>query len=378
MKVPRVVIGMSGGVDSAVSAFLLKKRGYDVIGVHMINWDSQEEGTSSCPRSKDEVDAKNVCDKLKIPFHTVNFVKEYWNNVFLRFLENYKIGRTTVPDIDCNQSIKFDVFHKIAQEKFDADFIATGHYATTSFGDFQQNKNESDEEIRLFSGRDPLKDQTFFLCTVTQEQLRRAMFPLGSLYKSDVKRIAEEQGFHSVVHKPESMGICFIGKKKRFSEFLDEYIEPKPGRIVLKDGRIIGNHHGIHQFTIGKRINGKYLEERSHFGFFVSDINPENGDVVACEGSHHPHLYATKFLIEQPNWIPISNPLKSYPSSEILCRIQRTHPPVPCILEKCEDNISVVPRLPLRATAPGQMCVFYTTKNECLGGGEIIKIQDTL
>uniref|UniRef100_A0A1I7UCX7 tRNA-5-taurinomethyluridine 2-sulfurtransferase n=1 Tax=Caenorhabditis tropicalis TaxID=1561998 RepID=A0A1I7UCX7_9PELO len=193
---------MSGGVDSAVSAFLLKKKGFDVIGVHMINWDTQEEGTSQCSRSKDESDAKDICNRLNIPFHTVNFVKEYWNDVFLRFLENYKRGRTTVPDIDCNQSIKFDAFHKIAQDKFDADFIATGHYATTNYGDFQQNRNSS-EKIRLLAGRDPLKDQTFFLCTVTQKQLNRAMFPLGSLEKSEVKRIAEEQGFHRVAQKPE-------------------------------------------------------------------------------------------------------------------------------------------------------------------------------
>ncbi|KAF1757634.1 hypothetical protein GCK72_014090 [Caenorhabditis remanei] len=208
MKIPRVVIGMSGGVDSAVSAFLLKKRGFDVIGVHMVNWDSQEEGTSNCPRSKDESDARNVCDKLNIPFHTVNFVKEYWNDVFLRFLENYKMGRTVVPDIDCNHSIKFRAFHKVAQERFDADFIATGHYATTSFGDFQQSRNAS-EEIRLFSGRDPLKDQTFFLCTVTQEQLKRAMFPLGSLQKTEVKRIAEQEGFHEVAKKPEVVIFIF-------------------------------------------------------------------------------------------------------------------------------------------------------------------------
>lgn len=368
---------MSGGVDSAVSAFLLKKRGFDVIGLHMINWDVQEEGTSHCPRSKDESDARNVCDRLNIPFHTVNFVKEYWNDVFLKFLENYKNGRTTVPDIDCNQSIKFDVFHKIAREKFNADFIATGHYATTNFGDFQQNAKDSDE-IRLFSGKDPLKDQTFFLCTVNQEQLKRAMFPLGSLQKSEVKRIAEEQGFQEVAKKPESMGICFIGKKKRFSDFLDEYIEPKPGRILLKNGSEIGNHHGIHQFTIGKRINGKYLEARSHLGFFVSHIHSDTGDIIACEGSHHPDLYASRFLINHPKWIRTFDPFNRISSNNFLCRIQRTHPPIPCVAEKQEQFLSVIPRLALRATAPGQMCVFYNTKNECLGGGEIMNIQETL
>ncbi|CAI2350468.1 unnamed protein product [Caenorhabditis sp. 36 PRJEB53466] len=379
MKIPRVVVGMSGGVDSSVSAFLLKKRGFDVIGLHMVNWDAQEEGTSQCPRSKDESDAKSVCDRLKIPFYTVNFVKQYWNDVFLRFLENYKMGRTTVPDIDCNRSIKFDIFHKIAQEKFGADFIATGHYATTSFGDFQQNRNDS-QEIRLYSCADPLKDQTFFLCTVSQEQLKRAIFPLGSLQKTEVKRIAEKEGFHAVATKPESMGICFVGKRKRFAEFLDEYIEPKPGKIVLSNGKTVGNHKGVHHFTIGKRINGQYLEERSHLGYFVSRIDAENGDVVACEGSHHPDLYATRFRIQSPDWIPIRNPLEELPDSEILCRIQRTHPPVPCTVEKCETSrfLSVIPRIPLRATAPGQMCVFYTTKNECLGGGEIVEIQDTL
>ncbi|CAI5449255.1 unnamed protein product [Caenorhabditis angaria] len=372
----RVVIGMSGGVDSAVSAYLLKKRGFDVIGVHMINWDPLEEGTSNCPRTKDESDARAVCAKLEIPFHTVNFVKEYWSEVFLKFLENYKIGRTTVPDIECNRSIKFEHFHNRMIQEFDADFIATGHYASTSFGDFQEKQNEK-LRVELLTAKDPIKDQTYFLSTVRQEQLKRSIFPLGGMLKTDVKKIAEELGLYTVAKKAESMGICFVGKKAKFDEFIDEYIEEKKGKIIAESGEIIGEHNGIHHFTIGKRIHGKYLRKLSHFGYFVSDIEISSNNILAVEGSHNPKLYATKFEIEKPNWIS-GREDEDLDLDSVTCRIQRTHPAIPCSSENLGNSrILVIPRVPLRAAAPGQMCVFYKG-NICLGGGEVQKIIETL
>ncbi|EYC43233.1 hypothetical protein Y032_0499g2563 [Ancylostoma ceylanicum] len=221
MRCLRVAVGMSGGVDSAVAAWLLKKKGFDVLGVYMINWDHVEEGTSSCPRTKDEADARRVCEKLDIPFTTVNFVKEYWNEVFVKMLDNYRRGRTVVPDIACNSHIKFDHLHQYAIENLAADFIATGHYASTSYGDFQE-KREQGSGIRLLCGVDTLKDQTYFLCSLRQEQLRRAMFPVGSLTKTKVRQIARDQGFDDIADKPESMGICFVGKRKNFEGFIDQ------------------------------------------------------------------------------------------------------------------------------------------------------------
>ncbi|CAD6197501.1 unnamed protein product [Caenorhabditis auriculariae] len=376
----RVVIGMSGGVDSAVSALLLKKRGFNVTAVHMINWDPLEEGTTTCPQSKRRSGREKEFvgisfSLLDIPFHTVNFVKEYWNEVFLSFLENYRSGRTVVPDIVCNSRIKFDHFQNFALEKMNADFVATGHYATTSFGDFQEH-HSLNKEVNLLCGADPLKDQTYFLCTVQQEQLRRTMFPVGSMMKSQIRQIAFEEGLTNVAKKAESMGICFVGRKNKFDQFIDEYIEQRPGSVTDLNGVVIGEHDGIHHFTMGKRVHGRYLRTKSHLGFFVVKVEAETNRVITCEGSHHSSLYATEFSINIPDWISKKAPTGV--SEEIACRIQRAHPAVPCrIFEFGENRLKVVPKIPLRATAPGQMCVFYRGR-QCLGGGEVVSIEKTL
>ncbi|VDP33771.1 unnamed protein product [Heligmosomoides polygyrus] len=366
----RVAVGMSGGVDSAVSAWLLKKKKFDVVGVYMINWDHVEEGTATCTSTKDEADARYVCDRLQIPFSTVNFVKEYWNDVFMTMLENYRRGRTVVPDIACNRHIKFDLLHHHAREKLGADFIATGHYASTSCGDFQENQDVN-SGVRLLCGIDPLKDQTYFLCTLKQEQLKRAMFPVGSLTKTEVRRLAREQGLDEIADKAESMGICFVGKRKNFDNFIDQYIEPCPGEILTVDGRHLGQHEGVHHFTLGKRI----AIQGCHLGYFVSRIDAKKR---ICEGSHHPSLYATEFCISEPQWI-YRNPLSGKSVNLTLeCRIQRTHPPIACRVRRLEQAcLSVKPVFPLRAVADGQMCVFYNGR-ECLGGGEVQFVMSTL
>ncbi|GMS95760.1 hypothetical protein PENTCL1PPCAC_17935 [Pristionchus entomophagus] len=366
----RVVVGLSGGVDSAVSALILKNRGYDVIGVHMVNWDSMEEGTSSCPRTKDEADARVIAERLSIPFHTVNFVKEYWNEVFVRMVEGYSRGKTIVPDIDCNRRIKFHHLHSLAIERFSADYIATGHYVTTSRGDFNQ-ENTLDGKCRLLKGRDPLKDQSFFLCTLNEEQLKRSMFPLGSLTKKQVKEIAIENNLEEVAKRKESFGICFVGKKKNFDEFLEQYIENRNGPIIDGiSGEKIGEHTGIHNFTVGKRLS---IGSRSHLGYFVQRIQAQNATVYAVESSCHPSLYSTQFTIETPEWI-VDAPSND---SKLLCRLQRSHSPIGCSFSIDSSLTTVIPSLPFRAVSPGQMCVFYNGR-ECMGGGEVIHVNHTL
>ncbi|KAJ1358324.1 hypothetical protein KIN20_016731 [Parelaphostrongylus tenuis] len=315
----RVAVGLSGGVDSAVSAWLLKKRGFDVVGVYMNNWDHIEEGVSSCPRTKDEADARYVCEKLRIPFTIVNFVKEYWNEVFTKMLENYRRARTVVPDVICNREIKFERLHNYAIDELGADLIATGHYASTSFDpQITTHCGDSAEGVKLLCSADPLKDQTPFLCTLQQKQLRRAMFPVGSLTKTQVRQIAREQGLASVADKAESMGICFVGKRKDFDSFIDQ-----------------------------------------------------------CEGSYHPCLYATAFCVLEPQWID-ENPLSGNDVVTLECRIQRTHVPIRCEVQRLGQScLTVRPVFPLRAVADGQMCVFYRGR-ECLGGGEVQYVISTL
>ncbi|KAI5617799.1 mitochondrial tRNA-specific 2-thiouridylase 1 [Silurus asotus] len=256
--VRHVVCAMSGGVDSSVAALLLKRRGYQVTGVFMKNWDSLDE-KGVCTSERDCEDAYKVCQMLDMPFHQVSYVKEYWHEVFSNLLGEYQKGRTPNPDIMCNKHIKFKHFYQYALNILEADAMATGHYARTSQEDeevFQQSLKPADDflfrnhleirkTVRLYQGADRLKDQTFFLSQITQDALRRTIFPLAGLTKEYVKKIAAEAGFHHVLKKKESMGICFIGERN-FEDFILQYLEPKPGHFVsIEDGKIMGKHKGI-------------------------------------------------------------------------------------------------------------------------------------
>ncbi|VDD88027.1 unnamed protein product [Enterobius vermicularis] len=374
----RVACAVSGGVDSAVSAYLLSKKGFDVVGVYMINWDNVEEGTTTCPRTKDEADAYEVCRKLDIKCYTVNFVQEYWNHIFSYallvnyLLKNYVEGRTVVPDILCNNIIKFDLLHKYAFEKLHVDAVATGHFVRTTCGNYLE-EGDPKNGVRLLTGLDPLKDQSYFLCGLTQSQLKRSMFPVGSLIKTQVRSIAKSAGL-SVWDKAESMGICFIGKRKNFSSFLDQYLEKNEGVIRnVEDGNELAKHNGIHHFNIGKRIQVDPSVCQFSMGFYVTSLDYRSKTVWACNGVNHPSLYAKEFIIKEPSWIADS-PFQNSNTATVDFRCQRTHPAFRCTIILCPDgNLRVLPKNPVRAAAPGQMCVIYRGE-ECLGGSEILEI----
>ncbi|KAI1710163.1 tRNA methyl transferase domain-containing protein [Ditylenchus destructor] len=383
----RIACAISGGVDSAVSALLLKQKGHNVVGIYMINWDHQDEEDSSCPRTKDQADAEEVCRTLGIELHIVNFVREYWNSVFVNMLENYKRGRTVVPDIDCNRYIKFDLLHKFAFDKLGVDAVATGHFARIKQQDPQ-------DKIRLLAGRDPLRDQTYFLASLTQDQLRRSIFPVGDLLKTEVKQIAKEAGLLTVAEKKESVGICFVGKKKVFDNFLAKYIDPvENGRFVDEFcNELPGcSHSGIHNFTLGKRlrcVRTQKMDMRltSCDGFYVSRIDPLTQTIHLCNGSHHPSLFATKFAVMSPHWISgdgksqTEKLISEGNAANLEFRLQRNTPTIKCKLSQHPSNdemLVVEPRRPIRAAADGQTCVFYFG-DECLGCAEITGVVETL
>ncbi|XP_032663324.1 mitochondrial tRNA-specific 2-thiouridylase 1 isoform X2 [Odontomachus brunneus] len=346
-----IVVGISGGVDSAVAAFLLKNKGFKIIGAFMKNWDIKDE-TGKCTVENDYEDARWVCDKLKIPLVQVDFVKEYWNEVFSDLLEKYQTGYTPNPDVLCNKNIKFDRFFHFARNKLQADAIATGHYAKTSFGPYLENYR-ADIGVHLLQAYDKDKDQTLFLSQVSQQTLKCCMFPLGNYLKNHVKTIAKEAGLHRIVQKKESMGICFVGKRE-FQHFISEYIHDKPGDYIdLESGLTIGKHNGIHKLTIGQKckIAGRYKP------FFVFEKNRETNIILVVEGTTHPALY-TDFLITQDiHWIN-KEPCELRSGNGVFhCnfRFQHRKPLIPCSVYKTSnDSLFIRLSAPLRAITKGQ------------------------
>lgn len=354
-----VIVGMSGGVDSAVCAYLLLESGYHVEGLFMKNWD-EDDGTEYCTAKQDLADAKQVAEQLGIPLHTANFAAEYWDNVFEHFLAEYRAGRTPNPDILCNKEIKFKAFLEYAK-KLGADKIATGHYARL------KNNTRSHAQIpSLLKGIDSNKDQSYFLHAVGSEQLADALFPLGDMEKPVVRRIAESQGFNNS-GKKDSTGICFIGERK-FKDFLQHYIPSHPGDIVTDEGEIIAEHQGLMYYTIGQRqgigIGG--VKSRDEAPWYVLEKDLSHNRLIVGQGQDHPLLYSSQLTTSNIHWI---NPPTEFPLS-VNAKTRYRQPDQSCIVTQDSSGYTVIFKKPQRAVTPGQSVVFYR-EDECLGGGVI-------
>lgn len=354
----KVVVGMSGGVDSSVSAYLLKEQGYQVEGLFMKNWE-EDDNDEYCAAAEDLKDAQAVSDKLGITLHTINFAAEYWDNVFEYFLAEYKAGRTPNPDIMCNKEIKFKAFLEFAAEELSADYIATGHYV--------QRSNESGN-WKMLRGLDDNKDQSYFLYTLGEQHIAQTLFPIGHLEKPKVREIALEQDL--VTHdKKDSTGICFIGERK-FKDFLAQYLPAQPGEIETAEGRIIGKHEGLMYHTLGQRkgllIGG--MKEYGEEPWYVVDKDIERNVLIVGQGANHPRLYSTGLVADQLHWVD-----RKGPQQAIRCTVKTRYrqQDIPCQITPNPDGSLLVKfDEPQKAVTPGQSAVFY--QNEiCLGGGII-------
>ncbi len=354
----KVVVGMSGGVDSSVAAALLKEQGYQVVGLFMHNWE-EDDVNGVCTAVDDYEDVKRVCNKLGIPYYSVNFAKEYLDRVFKYFLEEYEKGRTPNPDVLCNREIKFGPFLEYAKS-IGADYIATGHYA----------KIEHDGDTsRLLKAKDTGKDQTYFLNQLSQEQLHDVLFPLGDMEKSDVRKIAEKYGL-STAQKKDSTGICFIGER-RFREFLKNYIPSRPGDIVDLGGKVVGHHEGVMYYTLGQR-RGLNIGGRSDGNgdrWFVVDKDTKNNRLIVSQGEGE-ELFSNGLITYQVNWIPSKPKEKEF---ECFAKFRYRQPDQKVKVSIEEGRVVVHFAEKQRAVTPGQYVVFYTD-TECLGGGVIEEV----
>jgi len=357
MSKARIVVGLSGGVDSSVAALLLIEQGHEVHGVFMKNWEESFEA-GYCAAAEDLDDAQAVCETLGIPLHTVNFTVEYQQRVFRYFLEEYRQGRTPNPDILCNTEIKFRAFLDHAHW-LGADAIATGHYVRSV---------EQDGRQRLLKGHDPGKDQSYFLHGLNQQQLAAARFPVGDLLKSEVRERAATAGL--VTHaKKDSTGICFIGER-RFREFLNHYLPTQPGPIHTIGGERIGEHSGLMFHTIGQRQGLKIGGRREGSGepWYVVGKDLEHNILIVAQGCHHPALFHRRLRASQLHWIAGQPPALSFACA---AKIRYRQPDQVCMLKTLKGGYAEVCFAePQRAMTPGQSVVFYQD-DECLGGGII-------
>ena len=354
-----VVCGMSGGVDSSVAALLLKNQGYNVIGLFMQNWEEDDEN-GVCTAEEDYADVRRVCNKIGIPYYSVNFAGEYLDRVFSYFIKEYSAGRTPNPDVLCNREIKFGPFKEYA-EKLGADYIATGHYCDILH---EQGVHY------LLKAKDQNKDQTYFLNQLSQKQLSNVLFPLGKLEKGEVRKIAEENGL-STAEKKDSTGICFIGERK-FKKFLQNYIPAKKGLIKTYDNRILGEHDGLMYYTLGQRkglnIGGQKNDEGR---WFVIEKDLKNNVLFVAHGDESK-LYKKKLLIKDMNFIPsdiYGDEFSCYAKTRYRQSEQK------CVAKKTGDGLELIFDEPQRAITEGQFAVLYD-EEKCLGGGVIEKAYD--
>lgn len=367
----KVMIGLSGGVDSAVAAYLLIQQGYEVAGGFMRNWDSQVNNDvlgnptindDVCPQEKDYQDAKKVADKLGIPLYRIDFIKEYWDYVFSYFLDEYKKGRTPNPDIFCNKYIKFETFRKFAFDN-GFDMIAMGHYA---------KKIEKNGVFYLEKSFDRNKDQTYFLSQINYEQLKDCLFPLGDIDKTEVRRIAHELDL-VVADKKDSTGVCFIGERN-FKQFLNNYLPSKKGDIVdVNSHKVVGHHDGVLYYTIGQRkglgIGGiKGIDPKS---WFVVAKDVKNNILYVSQGDDNEYLLSDRALISNINWINMPKPTNSM---HVGCKFRYRQQDNFVTLKFIDDDIvELIYDEPIKSVTPGQAAVFYDG-DVMLGGGIIYRV----
>ncbi|GAM19735.1 hypothetical protein SAMD00019534_029100, partial [Acytostelium subglobosum LB1] len=368
-KRPEVCVGLSGGVDSAITAYMLKKKGFKVTCVFIKSWDEKDE-LGYCSGEKDFADAQDIAKRLDLPLHHADFVKEYWNRVFKSFLEEYNKGYTPNPDVFCNREIKFDVFYDYARS-MGIDMIATGHYARLNYLDGQHTG-----QAQLLRGVDPSKDQSYFLCMTEGFKLNRSLFPLGNCLKSDAVALANELGYHNLTTKRSSRGICFIGKRP-LDEFLGAYIDLKPGFFVDHNGDRISKHKGAICYTIGQKANISSLGER----YFIYKVDPVKNQVHVCPESRlNVYLYSNTVKIHRVNWITGVPPqlLTEGGRMRIRCQVRYRADMIGAeiITQAGVDGDGPVYTVkldqPERGVAPGQiLCMFKENSEVCLGGGAV-------
>jgi tRNA-specific 2-thiouridylase len=359
----RVVVGMSGGVDSSVTALLLKQQGYDVIGIFMKNWDDTDE-FGHCTAEEDAEDVRRVCDQIGIPYYTVNFEKQYFDKVFAYFLDEYKKGRTPNPDVMCNREIKFGDFLQKALD-LGADYIATGHYAKVV---------HEDGQFKLLRGVDNNKDQSYFLNALNQNQLSKTMFPIGDLPKQKVREIAAEAGL-ATAKKKDSTGVCFIGERN-FKEFLSNYLPAKSGEMIdIRSGEVKGRHDGLMYYTLGQRQGLGIGGSGNGNPWFVVDKDLEKNQLLVVQGGEHESLFSQGLIAEGVQFIS-----GTLPSEPLHCTAKfryRQPDQGVTLLPQGGNRFEVRFDQPQKAITPGQAVVFYDG-DICLGGGTIDKVLKTV
>ncbi|WP_299034016.1 tRNA 2-thiouridine(34) synthase MnmA [uncultured Anaerococcus sp.] len=351
----KVIVGISGGVDSSVAALLLKEEGYDVTGIFMKNWDDTDEN-GFCTAEEDFEDAVAVCNQIGIPYYSINFEKEYYDRVFSYFLDEYKKGRTPNPDIMCNKEIKFKAFLDFAKN-LGADYLATGHYARV---------DRRDGETKMLRGLDSNKDQTYFLSQLSQEQIKDVLFPVGELQKSEVREIAKKAGL-ATADKKDSTGICFIGERD-FNEFLSQYLPAQPGNIVDTEGNIMGKHDGLMYHTIGQRRGLGIGGEGEAWFVYGKDL--EKNELLVCQGKKNPLLFSNKLYASEFSTISDKESPKEF---DCTAKFRYRQADIKAHVKVLGDGKVEVRYDETKAVTPGQAAVFYDGE-VCLGSAIIDEV----